>query len=37
MKAVLDERTYAIGRKGSKAVLAKVNIERNAFPGTVEF
>ena len=33
MKAGLDERTYDIGRKVSKAALATVNIERNAFQG----
>ncbi|MDA8204664.1 MAG: ISAzo13 family transposase [Thermaerobacter sp.] len=33
IKAVLDERTYKIGRKVSKAALAQVNIERNAFQG----
>jgi len=33
IKAVLDEQKYDIGRKVSKAALAKVNIERNAFQG----
>ncbi len=33
VKAVLDDRTYETGRKVSKADLAKVNIERNAFQG----
>ena len=33
IKAVLDERKYDIGWKVSKAALAKVNIERNAFQG----
>lgn len=33
VKAVLDTRTYETGRKVSKAALAKVNIERNAFHG----
>ncbi len=33
IKAVLDARTYDIGRKVSKAALAKVNIEGNAFQG----
>jgi len=33
IKAVLDARTYDIGRKVSKASLAKVNIDRNAFQG----
>jgi len=33
IKALLDDRTYETGRKASKADLAKVNIERNAFQG----
>ena len=33
IKAVLDGRTYEIGRKVSRSALAKVNIERNAFQG----
>jgi hypothetical protein len=33
IKAALDEKTYEIGRKVSKAALAQVNIERNAFQG----
>jgi len=33
IKAVLDEQKYDIGRKVSKAALAKVNIERNALQG----
>jgi len=33
VKAVLDDRTYATGRKVSKASLAQVNIEPNALQG----
>jgi hypothetical protein len=33
VKAVLDDRTYETRRKASKADLAKVTIERNAFQG----
>ena len=33
VKAVLDDRTYETRRKVSKADLAKVTIERNAFQG----